>query len=136
MCQDDNKVLGVVLRMYEHFTKGEAKMQKSALFRTTLLAAGVVASLGPGIQPAEAEYIQTNLVSNIQGLATLTVPRLVNPWGISRSPTSPFWTSNQGTNTSTLYAVTGSTNVSEVLTVNANGFVGIPTTGTGPQGPT
>jgi len=56
MCQDDNKVLGVVLRMYEHFTKGEAKMQKSALFRTTLLAAGVVASLalpdrsGDGLQ--------------------------------------------------------------------------------------
>src|SRR4051794_39850055 len=141
MCQDDNKVLGVVLRMYEHFTKGEAKMQKSALFRTTLLAAGVVASLGSGIQPAEAEYIQTNLVSNIQDLATLTVPLLVNPWGISRSPTSPFWTSNQGTNTSTLFAVTGSTNVSQVQ-VAPNGFVAIPTTPIGsptpigPQGPT
>jgi uncharacterized protein (TIGR03118 family) len=32
--------------------------------------------------------------------------------------------------------VTGSTNVSEVTAVNANGFVGIPTTATGPQGPT
>src|SRR3954471_3701773 len=135
MCQDDNKVLGVVLRMYEHFTKGEAKMQKSALFRTTLLAAGVVAALGSGIQPAEAEYIQTNLVSNIQGLATLTVPLLVNPWGISRSPTSPFWTSNQGTNTSTLFAVTGSTNVSKV-NIAPNGFVAIPKTVGGPQGPT
>src|SRR5207237_7099 len=36
----------------------------------------------------------------------------------------------------TLYAITGSTNVSQVLGVNANGFVGIPTTPTGPQGPT
>ncbi|MFL5253855.1 MAG: TIGR03118 family protein, partial [Rhodopila sp.] len=141
MCQDDNKVLGVVLRMYEHFTKGEAKMQKSALFRTTLLAAGVVAALGSGIRPAEAAYIQTNLVSNIPGLATLTVPLLVNPWGISRSPTSPFWTSNQGTNTSTLFAVTDSTNVSQVQ-VAPNGFVAIPTTPigsptpSGPQGPT
>src|SRR4051812_17549151 len=102
MCQDDNKVVGVVLRMYEHFTKGEAKMQKSALFRTTLVAAGIVASLGSGIQTAEAAYIQTNLVSSIPGLAILPDPLLVNPWGISRSPMSPFWISNQGTNTSTL----------------------------------
>jgi len=86
--------------------------------------------------PATAQYAQTNLVSNIPGLAAITDPRLVNPWGISRSATSPFWTSNQGMNSSTLYAITGSTNVSQVLGVNANGFVGIPTTPTGPQGPT
>jgi len=85
---------------------------------------------------ASAQYAQTNLVSNIAGLATITDPLLVNPWGLSRSATSPFWSSNQGNNTSTLYAVTGSTNVSQVLAVNANGFVGIPTTAAGPQGPT
>ena len=83
-----------------------------------------------------ADYIQTNLVSSIPGLAAITDPMLVNPWGVSRSPTSPFWVSNQAMNTSTLYAVTGGTNVSQVLSVNVNGFVGIPTTGSGPQGPT
>lgn len=86
--------------------------------------------------PASAQYAQTNLVSNIPGLATITDPRLVNPWGMSRTATSPFWTSNQGDNSSTLYAITGSTNVTQVLGVNANGFVGIPMTATGPQGPT
>jgi uncharacterized protein (TIGR03118 family) len=85
---------------------------------------------------ALAGYLQTNLVSDIPGLATITDPLLVNPWGMSRSPTSPFWTSNQGTNSATLYAVTGSTTVSQVLNVNANGFVAIPTTVAGPQGPT
>jgi uncharacterized protein (TIGR03118 family) len=85
---------------------------------------------------AAADYTQTNLVSNISGLAAVTDPLLVNPWGISRSPTSPFWISDQGANASTLYAVTGSTNVSKVTTVNANGFVAIPTTASGPQGPT
>ena len=85
---------------------------------------------------ADAQYAQTNLVSNVAGLATITDPLLVNPWGLSRTATSPFWTSNQGTNTSTLYAITGSTNVTQVLGVNANGFVGIPTTAAGPQGPT
>jgi uncharacterized protein (TIGR03118 family) len=100
---------------------------------------GMVAAAGvfcAGTGQAVAAYVQTNLVSNIAGLAALTDPLLVNPWGMSRSPTSPFWTSNQGTNTSTLYAVTGSTNVSKVTAVNANGFVGIPTTASGPQGPT
>ena len=86
--------------------------------------------------PANAQYAQTNLVSNIPGLATLTEARLANPWGLSRTGTSPFWTSNQGTSSSTLFAITGSTGVSEVLGVNANGFVGIPTTAGGPQGPT
>ena len=86
--------------------------------------------------PASAQYAQTNLVSNVPGLATITDPLLVNPWGCREPGTSPFWTSNQGTNTSTLYAVTGSTNVSQVLGVNANGFVGIPTTASGPAGPT
>ena len=90
-----------------------------------------------GTGQALAGYIQTNLVSNIPGLAIITDPELVNPWGISRSPTSPFWTSNQGTNTSTLYAVTGSTNVSKVnVNPPPNAFVAIPTTGVGPQGPT
>jgi len=86
--------------------------------------------------PANAQYTQTNLVSSIPGLAVLTEPRLVNPWGLARTGTSPFWTSNQGTNSSTLFAITGSTSISEVLGVNANGFVGIPTTAAGAQGPT
>src|SRR6266550_3295195 len=84
-------------------------------------------------------YIQTNLVSDIQGLATITDPQLVNPWGVSHSPTSPFWTSNQAQNSATLYAVTGSTNVTKTVinpTPPPGGFVAIPTTGVGPQGPT
>jgi uncharacterized protein (TIGR03118 family) len=39
-------------------------------------------------------------------------------------------------NSSTLYAITGATSVTQVLGVNAQGFVGIPTTAAGPQGPT
>ena len=110
-----------------------------SLFRThaqlACIAIFTLATGGWSVATA-ADYVQTNLVSSVPGLATITDPLLLNPWGVSRSPTSPFWASNQGTNTSTLYAVIGSTNVSQVLTVNANGFVGIPTTGAGPQGPT
>src|SRR5215472_12250601 len=48
-------------------------------------------------------YVQTNLVSNISGLAATTDPNLINPWGVSFFPTSPFWVSDQGTSSSTLY---------------------------------
>src|SRR5215471_20348665 len=80
-----------------------------------------------------AIYVQTNLVSDIPGLATETDPHLVNPWGVSFLPNSPFWVSDQGTNSTTLYSVTDSTDVNgpvPVFTVN------IPTTASGPQGPT
>jgi uncharacterized protein (TIGR03118 family) len=77
------------------------------------------------------DFVQTNLVSDIPGLATITDRELLNPWGISHSPTSPFWISNQATNTSTLYCVTDETNVSKV-----NLTVAIPKTAQGPQGPT
>ena len=84
----------------------------------------------------EHEFVQTNLVSDIPGLAAITDAELVNPWGVSHSPTSPFWVSNQGKNTTTLYAVTDATKVSKVVINPPTGFVLIPTTAQGPQGPT
>jgi uncharacterized protein (TIGR03118 family) len=48
-------------------------------------------------------YTQTNLVSDVPGLAAWTDANLKNPWGVSFSPTSPFWVSDQGSNVSTLY---------------------------------
>jgi len=100
---------------------------------TTAIAVGI---LYAGAWRADADFIQTNLVSDIQGLATITDPLLQNPWGISHSATSPFWVSNQLTGTSTLYGVTGST-VTKVNPTGAPlGFVDIPTAAMGPQGPT
>jgi len=85
----------------------------------------------------EAKLVQTNLVSDIPGLATITDSALVNPWGVSHSSMSPFWVSNQGTSTTTLYAVTDETNVMKVTGVNPpSGNIAIPKTAVGPQGPT
>src|SRR6516164_4921408 len=75
-------------------------------------------------------YIQTNLVSDVPGLAQITDPNLKNPWGISESATSPFSISDQHTIVSTQYAVTAA-GVSQVP-----GTIAIPTTLAGPQGPT
>ena len=34
-------------------------------------------------------YVQTNLVSDIPGVAEATDPHLVNPWGVSFAPAAP-----------------------------------------------
>jgi uncharacterized protein (TIGR03118 family) len=58
--------------------------------------------------PVQAQQVQvTNLVSNGAVPAATIDPNLVNPWGLSRSPTSPFWVSDNGTGVSTLYSGTG-----------------------------
>jgi uncharacterized protein (TIGR03118 family) len=95
-----------------------------------MTAIGIGAFVTYTSQAHAAAFVQTNLVSNIAGLADVTDPALVNPWGVSESATSPFWISDQGTNESTLITV-NSTGVSiPALTVTT------PQTTAGPQGPT
>jgi uncharacterized protein (TIGR03118 family) len=58
--------------------------------------------------PAQAgtfrgSFHQTNLVSDLPGMAQLRDPDLVNPWGLSSSPTSPIWVSDNNAAVSTLY---------------------------------
>ncbi len=98
-------------------------MRLNSLCRATVVTFGVfpiVTFCGP--------FVQTNLSSNIPGLAANTDPNLINPWGNSFSGTSPIWVSDQGAGVATLY--------------NGNGsavplVVSIPTTGPNPpQGPT
>jgi uncharacterized protein (TIGR03118 family) len=48
-------------------------------------------------------YTQTNLVSNVSGVAPVTDPQLINPWGISRGSGSAWWVSDNATGFSTLY---------------------------------
>jgi uncharacterized protein (TIGR03118 family) len=82
-------------------------------------------------------YVQTNLVSDIPGLATITDASLVNPWGVSRTATSPFWISDQGTNLTNLWSVTGATTVTKMTAVNPpTGNIVIPPGGAGAVGPT
>jgi uncharacterized protein (TIGR03118 family) len=66
--------------------------------------------------PAAALYSQTNLVSDLQGVAAHQDTNLVNPWGMSYAPGSPFWVSDNGTGVSTLYTADG-TVVPLVVTV-------------------
>lgn len=56
----------------------------------------------PAVTQAQ-HYKQTNLVSNIVGMAPTIDPNLKNPWGLTRSSGSPWWIGNNNSGTSTLY---------------------------------
>lgn len=74
---------------------------------------GLSAILAGGAASAQLPAVdQVNLVTDDQAAhpAALTDTNLVNAWGISLSASSPFWVSNNGTGTSTLYAVDPITN--------------------------
>jgi hypothetical protein len=99
-------------------------------FNYAMVALGGLALLASLPTAARAGFFQqTNLVTNNQSVtpAINTDPNLVNPWGISFSPTSPFWVSDQGTQKATLYNGLG---VPQALVVN----IPPPTSGTGPTG--
>jgi uncharacterized protein (TIGR03118 family) len=98
-----------------------------ALYRFAKLACASLLLSAPGLLLADS-FVQTNLVSSIPGLAANTDPNLVNPWGASFSPTSPFWISNQGTGTSTLYNGAGT---QSALIVTIPGSAHPPTGPTG-----
>jgi uncharacterized protein (TIGR03118 family) len=77
------------------------------------VAALLVASAFVPTLASAQHYIQKNLVSNIpvpansDGSAVLVDPNFINPWGITRSSGSPWWTSNNNAGTSSLYTGTG-----------------------------
>ena len=73
---------------------------KSASFS---VATAVSLALSVGSFAYAQHYTQMNLVANTSGVAPLTDPNLVNPWGISRTSGSPWWISDNGQGLSTLY---------------------------------
>ena len=83
------------------------KFSKSASLKILSIAAICTLAVNPAVLQAATMYYQTNLASDIPGLAAHTDPNLINPWGMSFGATSPFWVSDQGTNRSTLYNGTG-----------------------------
>lgn len=70
-----------------------------------LAAVAAVALLAP--VAAAQHYQQTNLVSDVPGLALHTDSQLVNAWGLTRGAATPWWVSDNGTGKSTLYNGSG-----------------------------
>lgn len=67
------------------------------------LALALAVPFAARVAGAQNAYAQTNLVSDVPGLATTLDPQLKNPWGISFGPSTPFWVSDAGTGVTTLY---------------------------------
>ena len=101
-------------------------LQNQPISRLATAACTIALAFAPACIHADS-YLQTNLVSDVAGLAANTDPNLKNPWGVSFSGTSPFWTSDQVTGLATLYNAAG---VPQGLVVT------VPGSTTGPTGPT
>jgi hypothetical protein len=106
-----------------------------AALTAILAATAISASAGPasarGGGIATRSYVQTNLVSDLPGLAAHTDPNLKNPWGTSVGPGSPIWVSDNHAGVTTLYDGSGNQQP-RVVTIPAPpsagaGAVGAPT---------
>lgn len=86
----------------------------SLLFRRSLSIAAAVL-LAAGTARAGGEYTQTNLVSDISGMALHTDPNLQDPWGIALSASGPFWVSDQADSLASIYSVSGTTGTTTVV---------------------
>jgi uncharacterized protein (TIGR03118 family) len=102
------------------------------MFRAKRRRPTLVPSFRPRIEALEdrrllaGNVLQTNLVSDLPGVAQVLDPNLVNPWGISESSGSPFWISDNNSGQSTLYNVPGTNGTA----ISINGLVvSIPTPG-------
>ena len=87
--------------------KAMNSLRNHCCYRSLIACAGVVALISipaPAKEKANKpeRYVQINLVSDQPGAALLQDTNLVNAWGVSFSPNSPFWLSDNGTGKSTL----------------------------------
>lgn len=83
-------------------------MNSSRWLRRALLA--LLVSVMP-LSALAQHYVQTNLVSDlpqdVSGATQPPDPDLKNAWGMSRTATSPWWVSDNGTGKATLYNAAG-----------------------------
>lgn len=82
----------------------KALVLAASMLTTPALAAPVALNDAQlGAVSAGVRFTITNQVSDQNGVAKFTDPLLVNAWGLSQGPGTFLWTSNNGTDSSTLY---------------------------------
>jgi uncharacterized protein (TIGR03118 family) len=101
---------------------GEQLSLKSHRRRMLLALAFVLGVAIVAVSPLRAAernaYTVTPLVSDQPGVAPNTDPNLVNAWGLTAGPTTPWWVSDNGTDKSTLYR--GSDGLPQALIVDVH----------------
>src|SRR5260221_13329670 len=79
------------------------------IIRTILIALAIYAviAIAPRLRSATAAtaptFTQINLVSDVPGMAKVTDPNLVNPWGMALGLNSGIWISDNGSGKATTY---------------------------------
>jgi len=88
----------------------------------TLLALGLA-----GAATAQVRVDVTNLVTDdpLAHPGTIVDAGLLNAWGLSYSPTSPFWVSANGSDTAVLYSVNPTTQATTKVGLTVAGPVGV-----------
>src|SRR5262249_20295478 len=104
---------------------------------TLVAAVGAVATLTivPRLRsqtpPAAPTFTQTNLVSDVGGMAKNTDPNLVNPWGMALGLNSGLWISDNASGKATTYDGAGQpipTGSPQIITIpGPGGAKGSPT---------
>jgi hypothetical protein len=100
MILDGDELPGDAIRRSGFMEHGFAKLAAAVALATLAV---------PNLTFAQ-HYTQTNLISDLPGMAAQTDPNLKNSWGLTRSPTvqpsgavgSPWWIANNNSGTSTL----------------------------------
>jgi uncharacterized protein (TIGR03118 family) len=91
-------------------------MIRLAVIAIAAAAAIAAGTAGAGVQ--DDVYFVHDLATDTATGAPTTDAKLVNAWGLVAGPTTPWWTSNNATNTSTLYNGSGA---KQALTVGVAG---------------
>jgi len=116
-------------------------VRRRRLSRAGSMFVGVVTALAvmaiaPGVSPATTAtssptFTQTNLVSDVPGLARTTDPNLVNSWGMALGLNAGLWVADNGTGKATTYDANGNP-----IPTGSPLVVTIPAPGGGTSAPT
>jgi uncharacterized protein (TIGR03118 family) len=103
--------------------------RRRALFALALMFGLAAIAVAPLRAAEHTSFTVVPLVSDQPGVAPNTDPNLVNAWGLTSGPSTPWWISDNGTDKSTLYRGDGQPQALVVSVPNApTGTVFNPTT--------
>ena len=76
---------------------------RRGLIALALILGVAIVAVSPLRAAERNSYTVVPLVSDEPGVAPVTDPNLVNAWGLTAGPTTPWWVADNGTDKSTLY---------------------------------
>lgn len=100
-------------------------MRKFCSIAVTVLGLGATLGSSASLD----SYVQTNIVSDLDGVAATTDASFVNTWGIAAGPSTPFWINENGSGQAAIYTGAGVQGLAPVV-------IPPPSGGSPPSAPT